>query len=526
MNAPRAQTRTPSTVSLSGSLPADLRADLSAEPLAHLPANLAAADLASGLAGTLNTEQAAGRASGLTPDLTPDLTPGRAAGQWLRPLTGHWTAAAAAHLSLHAELVRITVLGLRGSAPREPGASMLVDAHGTLGTIGGGNLEWHATAAARELLQDRACAPVRILDLILGPELGQCCGGRVELWLERLTREDLPWLEAARRAAGRPTAGRRTAARPTSGRPTAGGCAPERRSAGRPTVGRLELDHGLVTEVGAGSVSHRLRRSLPGAAALELRRTAFENVSAETSAIRAAGTRDASPRGPAPLAATLLEVLTPRRPYLWIFGAGHVGQALVRLLADLALFDITWIDSRHHLLAPGLPDSVTPLAAAAPAALVGSARPATHYVVMTHDHGLDYDLCRAILRRGDAAWLGLIGSASKAARFRSRLLREGMKHDRLSGLTCPIGVPGITSKLPAAIAIAVAAELLQRHAAGAASVGPNASVSPAAPFTAAAPAFAVASPPGAVSVDAAAPAHALACSGECGSCGAEPGHPP
>jgi xanthine dehydrogenase accessory factor len=86
-------------------------------------------------------------------------------------------------------------------------------------------------------------------------------------------------------------------------------------------------------------------------------------------------------------------------------------------------------------------------------------------VVLTHDHALDYDLCRGILLRGDAFWLGLIGSASKAARFRSRLLREGMDPERLASLTCPIGVPGIASKLPAAIAVAIAAQLLQQGAA-------------------------------------------------------------
>ena len=105
-------------------------------------------------------------------------------GPWLVPLSGHWIDAASSHLSHHVSLVRVTVAALRGSAPREAGASMLVDAVGTVGTIGGGRLEWHAVALARELLRDPRAAPVRVADLILGPELGQCCGGRVELWLE------------------------------------------------------------------------------------------------------------------------------------------------------------------------------------------------------------------------------------------------------------------------------------------------------------------------------------------------------
>jgi xanthine dehydrogenase accessory factor len=326
-----------------------------------------------------------------------------AQGEWLAPLTGHWVDAAQACLSRHAAVVRVTVVALRGSAPREPGASMLVDALGTVGTIGGGRLEWQATRAARALLCTRDSAPVRIEELILGPDLGQCCGGRVELWLDRLTRDDLPWLLKAARAVR-----------------NGGGIA-------------------LLTEFGGGIASHRLQRSTPGAASLYLRRTTKEQI-------------------------TLVEMLTPQRPRLWIFGAGHVGQALVRLLSELALFDITWIDSRAELLPANLSDEVTAQVCAAPADLVDVARAGTRYVVLTHDHALDYDVCRRILLRGDSAWLGLIGSASKSARFRSRLLRDGVDREMLSGLTCPIGIQGIASKLPAAIAIAITAQLLQQQA--------------------------------------------------------------
>jgi xanthine dehydrogenase accessory factor len=80
---------------------------------------------------------------------------------------------------------------------------------------------------------------------------------------------------------------------------------------------------------------------------------------------------------------------------------------------------------------------------------------------MTHDHALDYAIVLNLLRRGDARYVGLIGSDSKAARFRSRLLREGLTQQDLAPLVCPIGVSGISSKLPAAIAISIAAQLLQ-----------------------------------------------------------------
>jgi xanthine dehydrogenase accessory factor len=160
---------------------------------------------------------------------------------------------------------------------------------------------------------------------------------------------------------------------------------------------------------------------------------------------------------------TLIEAPRLSRPDLWIFGAGHVGQALVRLLAELALFEIAWIDSRAQFLPGSLPAGVTPQACAEPAKLAAGAPGGTRFVVMTHDHALDYELCRRILARADLPWVGLIGSASKAARFRSRLLRDGLGRETLSRLICPIGVPGITSKLPGAIAVAIAAQLLQQQ---------------------------------------------------------------
>jgi xanthine dehydrogenase accessory factor len=319
-------------------------------------------------------------------------------GAWLVPLAGHWIDAALAHLASHALLVRVTVVSLRGSAPREPGASMLIHECGTLGTIGGGRLEWHAARAARQMLCAGGSAPVQINDLILGPELGQCCGGRVMLWLERLTREDIPWLQGASDSA------------------------------------RIGSAAAIETRFADGTVT-RMMCSLPPAAGVTL--------------LRDAG------------AERLLEPLVPQLPPLWIFGAGHVGQALVRLLSELAVFDIHWIDSRPEYLPRGLPDCVSTHACAAPVDLLGAAAADTRYVVLTHDHALDYELCRAILQRGDAAWLGLIGSASKSARFRARLRREGIEP---AGLTCPIGVE-VSSKLPAAIAIAIAAQLLRPSAA-------------------------------------------------------------
>jgi xanthine dehydrogenase accessory factor len=93
---------------------------------------------------------------------------------------------------------------------------------------------------------------------------------------------------------------------------------------------------------------------------------------------------------------------------------------------------------------------------------VDDAAAGTYFLVMTHDHGLDYELCRAALLRPQLCWLGLIGSQSKGARFRSRLRREGFSAKTIERLICPIGVTGVKSKWPAAIAVAIAAQLLQR----------------------------------------------------------------
>jgi xanthine dehydrogenase accessory factor len=149
----------------------------------------------------------------------------------------------------------------------------------------------------------------------------------------------------------------------------------------------------------------------------------------------------------------------PTRP-LWIFGAGHVGSAVVRMLAEIPLFDVLCIDSRAALLPAAGAAHVHARHAAEPVELVGEAAPGTSFLVLTHDHELDYQLCAAILARGDAAWTGLIGSKSKAARFRSRLRRDGFPATAIAALQCPVGMPAIRSKLPAAIATGIVAQLL------------------------------------------------------------------
>jgi xanthine dehydrogenase accessory factor len=273
---------------------------------------------------------------------------------------------------------------------------MLVSQGGTYGTIGGGNLEWQAMRAAQSLLAN-ATRSVQVRRLVLGRELSQCCGGVVQLWLERFTPEDLPFL--------------------------------------RQVADPRDVVTAIVTEISGGGVVRKPVRQ-----------------SGIQPRLRFTSTSEDS--------ATLLEPIDAGRATLWLYGAGHVAQAIIRLVAELP-FEVTWIDSRAELLPAPLSDNLHSLCVQAPTNTVGAAPTGARFLVMTHDHALDYALCRKILERNDFAWLGLIGSKSKGARFRSRLARDGVAPETIARLVCPIGVQGVNSKWPASIAVAVTAQLLQ-----------------------------------------------------------------
>lgn len=146
---------------------------------------------------------------------------------------------------------------------------------------------------------------------------------------------------------------------------------------------------------------------------------------------------------------------------LQLYGAGHVGRAIVRLLETLPC-RVTWIDDREPEFpaAPSAPN-IQRLCVEPVQAEVRLAPPGAFYLVLTHRHDLDLVLTEAILRRGDFGFLGLIGSATKRARFLHRLEERGLPGDALARLTCPIGLPGIAGKQPEVIAVAAVAQLLQ-----------------------------------------------------------------
>jgi len=154
-------------------------------------------------------------------------------------------------------------------------------------------------------------------------------------------------------------------------------------------------------------------------------------------------------------------VARPTR-HLWVWGAGHVGRALVAVLAPLPGVAITWVDVSADRFAQPLPELVTVLPAADPAALVPLAPANAEHLIVTFSHALDLELCHRLLSHGFAR-TGLIGSATKWARFRSRLAALGHTPAQIARITCPIGDPAL-GKHPQAIAVGVAAAFLAQTA--------------------------------------------------------------
>lgn len=243
-----------------------------------------------------------------------------------------------------------------GSTPREAGAWMIVSPEKTYGTIGGGQLEFMAIDRARALLgarTDQADVPhaSAILDVPLGPEIGQCCGGRVSVSVRRL---DKTLREAVMRRA-------------------------EREDAGNPTA--------------------------------------------------------------------------------LVFGGGHVGHALAAALALLPVRTVV-VETRAEALddmPPGVETRLTPV----PEEMVREAPAGAAYVVLTHDHALDFLIVAEALNREDAAYVGMIGSKTKRATFRSWYLKTaGCGEARLARLVSPIGGETVKDKRPAVIAALAAAEIV------------------------------------------------------------------
>lgn len=320
-----------------------------------------------------------------------------------------WVEQALSLLARGEQAVLVTVARVQGSTPREPGAHMLVAATRQWQTIGGGHLEWRALAIARLMIQNRARLR-QVERMALGPTLGQCCGGVATLAFELLTSADAGWLEdlAARLKGGQASV--RTVIFP----------ADASSAAALPEVALVAPEAGP---------------EVPG----------------DACALWQAGGQ----RG-------LTEVIAPPAFHIVLFGAGHVGQALVRILAELPC-TVSWVDERDTQFPDDIPANVTIEDTDTPEVVIEQAPPDSYFLVMTHNHALDQHLCQHIFQRTDYAWFGLIGSRTKRHKFEHRLRARGVSAEQFEQMACPIGMAGIKGKQPAVIAVAVAAQLLAVH---------------------------------------------------------------
>jgi xanthine dehydrogenase accessory factor len=298
------------------------------------------------------------------------------------------------------QAVLVTIMAVSGSSPREAGTHMAVRADGRFsGTIGGGALEWQVLAEAQSLLAAMPGSRMRMMDKALGPDLGQCCGGRVRLMLERFEAADLPWLCALAREADRPEL---------------------------ITVG-VPQPHGAFLRRRATDVEEALAPPAAGPFLL--------------------------PDG------RLVERFGRRYPPLHLFGAGHVGRALVMALAPLP-FDVFWIDPRADAFPTHVPRQVRVICRPRPESILAEAADDARILIMTHSHALDLSIAVAALAAGRFAYVGVIGSKTKRARFVSQMRQAGLDESHIGRLTCPIGIPGIEGKEPAVIAASVVAQVL------------------------------------------------------------------
>ena len=181
-----------------------------------------------------------------------------------------------------------------------------------------------------------------------------------------------------------------------------------------------------------------------------------------------------SPQDVPALTARLQEVRLRTRVPVALFGGGHVGHALTRLLVSLPdlPFALTWIDSRDGIFPTGLPSSVVCEHSEPVQSAVRHLAAQSRVLIMSFSHAEDLDIVSACLQRqrerADLPYIGLIGSKTKWATFRHRLQARGFTAAELAHITSPIGIPGIAGKQPEVIAVAVVAQLLQTmgHGAG------------------------------------------------------------
>ena len=333
---------------------------------------------------------------------------------WIRALAGEAASGRSA--------VLVSIVAAKGSVPRAPGTRMIVTAEATVGTIGGGHLEHKAIAIARGLLADGGTLALHRFPL--GASLGQCCGGLAQLLFEPVEGH-APWPQVIWRL-----------------RAESVECALV-----TPTRGDARAERLVVT---ATTTIGTLGSAPCDGEAVAFARAALRENGAARLVTLGAGTG----------LEVFIDVMRTPDFAVVLFGAGHVGRAVVRALAGIDC-RIKWVDTRDDAFPATTPDNVECVTTDTPEAEVAAAPAGAYFLVMTHSHAQDEVLAERILARGDFAYFGLIGSLSKRRQFEKKLEARGTPRSRFAGMTCPIGIAGIAGKEPEVIAIAVAAELLQ-----------------------------------------------------------------
>lgn len=293
---------------------------------------------------------------------------------------------------------------------------MIVTETETIGTIGGGQLEYQCVQLACKQLQDPGPqSGQRTRRFALGANCGQCCGGVVEIMFEPLAAESAGWV------------------------PALDACYQRR----QPVVLASRLkgsNHKILVTAG----DHEI----------------FPQAEAGPADVIAAARAVLADRCGALVAGDyFLEPICESGFNVAVFGAGHVGAATVDVLSRLDC-TVRWIDARRNIFPDATPDNVNVVECSDPAREVAAMPAGSYFLVMTHSHALDQEICLNVLQRRDFAYCGLIGSDTKRRRFERLMKKQGLSAHLLERLVCPIGIDGVAGKKPAEIAIAVSAELL------------------------------------------------------------------
>ncbi|WP_187968316.1 xanthine dehydrogenase accessory protein XdhC [Aquibium microcysteis] len=313
-------------------------------------------------------------------------------------------------LDTHPQVARVRVSDAKGSTPREAGAWMLVSPTEIFGTIGGGQLEFMAIDEAREMLRGGSSS---VRGRWSDRPRGSGAASPASVGDARFSDD------GTRRGDSYPPADR--------GEPLVSPVLPT------PARGRGAAPFSLSIPLGP-----EIGQCCGGRVDLSISPVSDAD---RTALVEAAEAEDA------------------RLPTVLVFGGGHVGRALAQALALLPV-RATVVETRADAV-EGFPPEIPTRLTAVPEGAVRAATPGAAFVVLTHDHALDFLIVAEALRRGDAAYVGMIGSKTKKATFRSWFLNtaEGNEDD-LARLVSPIGGGAVRDKRPAVIAALAAAEIM------------------------------------------------------------------